>query len=194
MNRKRQRVAAEFGPLATLIERERREASVEGPPREREQHGRVTRDTEQTKDSRGAISVPWRGELPLERLARHGTISEAELDAGNEFRRLYRIAFLDPLRAASFDERIPGAVRWQPGCEIAKRQVNAILVMLGSKRGSLLASCAESVIGGEMAISTWARNLRWSGRRINDHEAAGVLRATLEVLVAHFARGPKKGA
>jgi hypothetical protein len=192
MTRNRQQQAS---TLAGILERERREAEREGPPRTRSRtHGELVRDERQTVDARGDIADPWRTPTLLEKLARSGDIGPAECAAGDEFARLFRIAWLDPLRAASLDERVTGASRLPHGSEDARRRVNEVLRLLGSKENSRAASCAWYVIGCEMSLATWARNMRWMGRTMSEHAAKGVLLATLDMLAAHFEHGSKKSA
>jgi hypothetical protein len=161
---------------------------------ERRQHGRVTRDTEQSADTQGAIGQPYRAESLLERLQRVGDIGARERAAGEEFQRLFRLAWLDPLRAASLDEVFRGASRLPHGSEDARRRVNEVFERLGSRENSRAASCAWYVIGCEQSLATWSRNMRWMGRTMSEHAAKGVLLATLDMLVAHFERRPKKSA
>jgi len=159
----------------------------------REQHDRITVAEKQIVDALGGIGLPYVVEGPLQRLYRQGEITDAELDAALEFRRLYRLGFTDPLRAASFDERIvAGGDRLPHASDYARRRVNAILKALGSASGSLMASCADHVIGSEASISEWARSRRWSGRNLNDHVAKGILIATLQMLPDLVERRPEK--
>lgn len=178
--------------------RRRRNAQPVPPPnapsRERAQHDRITLAEKQIADAVGGIGLPHMVETPLARLYRQGAISEAELAAGDEFRRLYRLAYLDPLRAATLEQRVIGT-HLPHGSEAARRQVRAILALLGSGSGSLMASCAEHVIGSEESVATWALGKRWRGDiGINDQIAKGILLATLQTLPGIMGMGGKKSA
>lgn len=154
------------------------------PSRERLQHDRITVAEKQIVDAAGNIGLPHVVETPLARLYRQSAITERELDAGNEFRRLYRLAFLDPLRASTLGDRAIGS-HLPHGSEAARRRVNAALVALGSRAGSLMASCAEHVIGSETSVAEWARGKRWRGDiSLTEHAARGVLLTTLQALPA----------
>jgi hypothetical protein len=155
---------------------------------ERAQHDRIRRAERPIADATGGVGVPYIAETALGRLYREGQITREELAAGEEFRRLYRLAYLDPLRAASLDERGSIGTHLAHGSEAARRRIVEILRALGSARGSLMASCAEHVIGSEETISAWARGRRWRGEvAMNDHVAKGVLLATLGLLAALLA-------
>lgn len=152
------------------------------PSPERLQHDRVTLAERQIADARGEIGLPYIAEGPIARLYRQGRIGAREFDAAIEFRRLYRLAYLDPLRASTLGERVIGA-HLPHGSEAARRCVGAVLQALGSRSGSLQSSCAASVIGSEMSVAEWARGKRWRGQQaISEHVAKGVLLTTLEAL------------
>ena len=69
-------------------------------PPERLQHGRVERSRETIADSAGSIGRPYIAEGLLGMLERRGQISRAQRTAGEHFAEWFRIAQLDPLRAA----------------------------------------------------------------------------------------------
>lgn len=164
------------------------------PSRERAQHDRITLAERQIVDSLGGIGLPHVVETPLARLYRHGAITESELAAADEFRRLYRLAYLDPLRAATLEQRVIGT-HLPDGSEASRRHVRAILALLGSASGSLMASCAEHVIGSEETVAEWARGKRWRGDiSLTDHAARGVLLATLQALPAIIGAYGKKSS
>lgn len=158
--------------------------SPNAPSRERRQHDRIAIAVEQIVDADGGIGLPHIAETAMARLYRHGDIGLRELDAAHEFRRLYRLAFLDPLRAATLGERVVGYSHLPHGSEAARRRCNAILRAMGSREDSLAASCVQSVIGSEMSVAEWARGLRWGKRPINDQVAKGILLAVLQALPA----------
>lgn len=149
------------------------------PTRERMRHDRIELVTKTIRDDQGVISQPYRAESLLERLHRRGDIDGRELQAGLEFQRLWCLGWLEPLRAASMDERIISGRSHLPfGNERARRDANAALDVLGD---GLARDCAWYVIGDDMSLRTFAHS-----HRMNEHVAKGVLLSTLGVLVRHF--------
>ena len=149
------------------------------PTRERMRHDRVRLVAEQIADAQGAIGLPYKAESLLERLHRRGDIDGRELQAGLEFQRLWCLGWLEPLRAASMDERIISGRSHLPfGNERARREANAALNALGD---GLARDCAWYVLGDDMPVRVFAGR-----KRINEHVAKGVLLSTLGVLVRHF--------
>jgi hypothetical protein len=142
-------------------------------------HDRVRPVPEQIADVDGAIGAPYKAESMLERLHRRGDIDGRELQAGLEFQRLWCLGWLEPLRAASMDERILSGRSHLPfGNERAHREARAALDALGD---SLARDCAWYVLGVELSLRDFAHR-----QRINEHVAKGVLLSTLGVLVRHF--------
>jgi hypothetical protein len=154
---------------------------VDGPPPERAQHNRVTRDQQTVADAYGNIGRPWRAETMLERLQRQGDIEPLERAAGEEFHRLFRRASLDPLRAADMAEPSRGVGRDSHASQRPKQEIHFALNALGGY-ASPCGSCAWFVLGCEMSVNQWA-----SRRGIRREVAKGVLVATLGVLAKHFA-------
>ena len=154
-------------------------------PPERRQHGAVTRSTDTIADSSGGIGLPWRAEGLLARLERRGDIRAAERHAGDEFHRLFHLAHLDPLQAASLTR----GERTQPvtpfGGDRARHRIAAAIDALGG-HGSPCGSIAWHVLGCELSLRQWALREGWSGRPVSPHVAKGALVATLGVLAHHF--------
>lgn len=50
-------------------------------------------------------------------------------------------------------------------------------------------SCIWHVIGWEQSIKAWATEQGWSGRRVSQEAASGILIAALGTLEAHYERG-----
>jgi hypothetical protein len=161
---------------------------VNAPTPERRQHDDIVLSPEQIADAYGCIGLPWRAETMLTRLQRNGDIGSPERLAGEEFHRLFRLAHLDPLRAAQMGQRAHdmGTTEKNHAGERAKRQVHAALNALGGQ-ASPCGSCAWHVLGCELSVRDWALHQAWSGKRIPQQVAKGTLIGTLGVLAKHFA-------
>jgi hypothetical protein len=160
---------------------------IAGPPPERRQHGRVSRDTAQLVDAQGNIGLPYRAESLLARLERRGDIGPRERAAGEEFQRLFRLALFDPLRAADLIQQVRAGL---PGgalnSERARRKVREALDALGG-HGSPCGVCAWYVLGCEFSMQEWALRQGWSGHPVSREVAKGILIGTLGMLAKHFA-------
>lgn len=156
-----------------------------GPTPERQQHDRVTRDSETLADSDGAIGLPWRAESMLARMERNGDIGSRERHAGEEFGRLFVLAHLDPLRAADVLRGDRSGNAGPQGTERARRRTLAALDALGGQ-SSPCGCCAWFVLGCEMSIQAWARREGWGGRPLRPEVAKGTLIGCLGVLARHF--------
>jgi hypothetical protein len=154
---------------------------------QREQHGRVTRETVQIADAHGNIGSPFRAENLLAQLERRGDIGARERTAGEKFHELFRIANLDPLRAADMGQRIHGAngSHMPHGSEWARGRINDALDALGG-HGSPCGSAAWFILGDELSMREWATREGWGGRPIREEVAKGTLIGALGVLVKHF--------
>lgn len=159
------------------------------PTRERRRHGRIERVSVQIPDARGEIGQPFRAEGLLALLERRGDISATQRQAGDEFARLFRLASLDPLRAADMG-RVPiaGMVGSPHSSEHARRRINDALQALGG-HGSPCGSCAWFIVGCELSIKDWAIREGWGGRALDERVAKGTLIGALGVLEAHFGLG-----
>jgi hypothetical protein len=157
----------------------------DGPPPERWHHGRVSRESAQLVDARGDIGFPWRAEGLLARLERKGDIDARQRAAGEAFQNLFRIAQLDPLRAADMGQRIQSAFPAPHRSEWARRKLVGALDVLGG-HGSPCGACAWYVLGCELSIREWAMRQGWGGKPVNQHMAKGTLLGALAVLAHHF--------
>jgi Domain of unknown function (DUF6456) len=155
------------------------------PTPERGNHDRITREVETLADSDGGIGLPWRVETMLERMERRGAISAAQRHAGEEFHRLFRLAALDPLRAADMLRGDRASRADGNGIERARRRVDDALLALGGQ-GSPCGSCAWFVLGCELSLAGWARREGWQGRPLREEVAKGILTGALGVLTRHF--------
>src|SRR5579883_3082042 len=91
-----------------------REAGDEvGPTPERRQKGDVARMERSIADEAGRPSRPFRATDTLAAMLRRRSITPAMHQAGEDFRAVFRVAHLDPLRAASL-ERVPDGLRELP--------------------------------------------------------------------------------
>lgn len=156
------------------------------PSIERQQHDRITLDVGTMLDEGGLISQPYRVESMLQRMLRLGDIGERELDAGEMFQRIYRIAHLDPMKCLDLMQEIRAqGTHGNNGVEHARHRINAAMQALGG-HGSACGSCAWFVLGDEISIAAWARREGWGGRPLREEVAKGTLIGTLGVLASHF--------
>jgi hypothetical protein len=148
-----------------------------GPAPERRQHDRIAPAADSIGDA--ALGYPWRAESLLERLERRGDITQSERRGGEAFARCFRLAHLDPLRAADLMRDSPGR-HASASTEDARRRTLAALVALGGAN-SLCGSAAWCILGDELSINRWAL-----AHRMRHDTATGVLRGALGVLSGHF--------
>ena len=157
-------------------------------PLERLQHGRVERSAETMPDASGGIGRPYIAEGLLGMLERRGQISRAQRLAGEEFGEWFRIAQLDPLRAADMGQRIPsGRAASGVAIEYARRRVNAALDACGGI-GSPCGCAAWYILGLELSIAEFARREGWSGRPMRHETAKHLFFGALSVLAAHYGK------
>jgi len=157
-------------------------------PPERLTHGRVERAPETVADSAGGIGRPYLAEGLLGMLERRGQISRAQRTAGEQFSEWFRIAALDPLRAADMGQRIPsGMPATGVAIEHARRRVNAALDACGGI-GSPCGCAAWYILGLELSVAEFARREGWSGRPMRHETARHLLVGALSVLAAHFGK------
>ena len=157
-------------------------------PPERLTHGRVERARETVADAAGGIGRPYLAEGLLGMLERRGQISRAQRLAGEHFAEWFRIAQLDPLRAADLGQRIPsGMPASGVAIEHARRRVNAALDACGGI-GSPCGCAAWHIIGLEITVAEFARREGWSGRPLRHETAKHLLFGALSVLAVHFGK------
>ena len=152
-------------------------------PDERKGHGDVERIEKPILDAEGLIGHPFRAIDVVAGLLRRGMITAEMHDAGQEFRKQFAVAHLDPLKACDLvSDRVQGTSRAavQNGVERAKRYVAKCLDLVGGFRSDA-ASCLWHVLGFEMPLAKWATD-RWLTPRITVAAAEGVLIAALGVL------------
>jgi len=169
-------------------------ASVQdgGPTLERRQHGAIERLERKIGDAAGHPSRPYRAVDTLAVMQRRGSISAGMRQAGEDFRARFTTAQLDPLRALDLShlrlgERNLGPDRDGPALRIeaARTAVWRAIQAVGGL-GSPAGSCLWHVLGWERSLKEWALQQGWSGRRVSQEAASGILIATLGALESHF--------
>jgi hypothetical protein len=132
----------------------------------------------------------------LDRMVASGTITPAMRQAGDDFHRSFRVASLDPLRAAPF-MRVPrtSGDTTTERIEAARGRIGKAMAVLGGS-DSPAGSCIWHVVGCEASIREWAARCGWGGRSMGHAQAQGVLVGALGVLAAHYGleRPAKVGA
>jgi hypothetical protein len=162
------------------------------PTSERLQHGPVERLPRTIADVAGNPSRPYRAVDTLAIMERRGSITAGMRQAGEDFRARFAVAQLDPLRALDLShlrlgERGPRPDREGPGqrIEAARTAVWRAIQGVGGI-ASPAGSCLWHVLGWERSVKEWALEQGWSGRRVSQESASGILVAGLGALEAHF--------
>jgi hypothetical protein len=162
------------------------------PTPERRRQGVVERLERPIADESGRPARPYRAIDTLAAMERRGSITAGMRQAGEDFRARFATAQLDPLRARDLSRPRDGGsskVRAgdEPGLRIegAREAVwHAILAVGGL--GSPAGSCLWHVVGWERSLKEWALEQGWSGRRVSQEAASGILIAALGALETHF--------
>jgi hypothetical protein len=182
----------------------RRKASLEpsclvetgsGPTPERFSHGSIERLDRPFADGTGRPARPYRAVDTLAMMERRGTITSAMRQAGEDFRARFVIAQLDPLRALDYSRPRdsaagPRTAGGEPGSRIegARQAVWRAILAVGGP-GSPGGSCLWHVVGWERSLKEWALEQGWSGRRVSQEAASGILVAALGALEAYCQNG-----
>jgi hypothetical protein len=167
-----------------------------GPTPERRSRGIVERLERPIADESGRPSRPYRAVDTLAAMERRGSITGGMRQAGEDFRARFAVAQLDPLRAPDLSRpRERGASRFkadEPGMRIEGAR-DAVWRAIQSVGGpvSPAGSCLWHVVGWEQSLKEWALEQGWSGRRVSQETASGILIAALGALEMHF--GIKRG-
>jgi hypothetical protein len=163
-----------------------------GPTPERRQHGIVERLERTIGDAAGHPSRPYRAVDTLLIMQRRGSITAGMRQAGEDFRARFAFAQLDPLRAFDPSRLRLGERRPRPDndgpalrIEAARTQVWRAIQAVGGI-ASPGGSCLWHVLGWERSLKEWALERGWSGRRVSQESASGILVAALGALEAHF--------
>jgi Domain of unknown function (DUF6456) len=168
------------------------DAGDSGPTPERRRHGPVERLERAIGDAAGHPSRPYRAVDTLAIMERRGSITAGMRQAGEDFRARFVRAHLDPLRALDlsvlrFGERSsqrgsdPSGVRIEAARAAVWRAIQAV-----GGIASPAGSCLWHVIGWERSLKEWAIEQGWSGRRVSQESASGILVAALGALEGHF--------
>lgn len=168
------------------------------PTLERRNQGSIERFERTIGDVSGRPARPYRVVDTLAVMERRGSITAGMRRAGEDFRVRFKIAQLDPLRAFDISRPMTNLVssptlREERGSRIENaRDVvwRAILAVGGL--GSAGGSCLWHVLGWERSLKEWALEQGWSGRRVSQEAASGILIAALGALEAHFATAKKE--
>lgn len=159
---------------------------------ERRRHGMVELVPSVLADSEGRPARPYRAVDTLTVMQRRGSITASMRQAGEDFRQRFAVAQLDPLRALDLsrlslgdkptrrDDHAPGA-----RVEAARMAVWRAVRAVGGI-ASPAGSCLWHVVGWERSLKEWALEQGWSGRRVSQEAASGILIAALGALEAHL--------
>jgi len=167
-------------------------AAAQGSPTaERQQHGLIEPVRLTIPDTAGQPSRPYRAVDTLTIMERRGSITPGMRQVGEDFRARFAVAQLDPLRALDLSrQRQGGGLRPDrdgPGLRIeaARGAVWRAIQAVGGI-GSPAGSCVWHVLGWEQSLKEWALTQGWSGRRVSQEAASGILIAALGALEEHY--------
>jgi hypothetical protein len=136
-------------------------------------------------DEDGRPSQPYRSIDILAALERRGAINAEMRTAGEEFQELFRLAQLDPLKAADMSRPYVDSFGNIPAIgsriEKARESVWKTILTLGGSNAPG-ASCIWHVLGWGMTLSEWAIEQGWRGKRVSPAAAPMVLITALGVL------------
>ena len=125
-------------------------------------------------------------------MQRRGSITGGMRQAGEDFRARFTVAQLDPLRAIDLSHlRLGDPVRSRAAepaslrIEAARAAVWRAIRAVGGI-ASPAGSCLWHVVGWEHSLKEWALHRGWSGRRVSQESASGILVAALGALEAHY--------
>jgi hypothetical protein len=120
-------------------------------------------------------------------LLKHGAITPAMHEAGQEFNRAFTLAHLSPAGAPPLD-RVRGnraEDSMTERCAGAHQRVDAALWAVGGI-GSPGGSAVWQVAGLGRSVKEWSAIEGWNGRALNPYEAKGILVGALGVLAVHY--------
>jgi hypothetical protein len=161
-------------------------------PPERLRQGLVELAPSVIADEAGRPSRPYRAIDTLAIMERRGSITSGMRQAGEDFRRRFAVAQLDPLRALDLSRLSLGDKPTRRGDHApglrAEAARNAVWRAIRAAGGiaSPAGSCLWHVVGWERPLKEWAQQQGWAGRRVSQEAASGILIAALGALEAHF--------
>jgi hypothetical protein len=168
-----------------------------GPTPERRQHGAIERLERAIGDAAGHPSRPYRAVDTLAIMQRRGSITAGMRQAGEDFRARFALAQLDPLRAVDLSRLRLGERSLRPEGDGPALRIEAArgavwrAIQAAGGIASPAGSCLWHVLGWERSLKEWALQQGWSGRRVSQESASGILIAALGALESHF-RIPQK--
>jgi hypothetical protein len=152
---------------------------------------RVHEGTQQNGADDGGCAFVLDG---IGRLAVGVNFCNAPRQAGEDFRARFALAQLDPLRALDLSRLRLGERGLRPDndgpalrIEAARTAVWRAIQAVGGI-ASPAGSCLWHVLGWERSLKEWAQEQGWSGRRVSQESASGILVAALGALEAHYGR------
>ena len=159
---------------------------------ERLRHGAVELVPTVIADADGRPARPYRAVDTLTIMERRGSITAGMRQAGEDFRRRFAIAQLDPLRALdlsrlSLGDKPSRRDGHAPGMRVEAARV-AVWRAIGAVGGiaSPGGSCLWHVVGWERSLKEWALEQGWAGRRVSQEAASGILIAALGTIETHY--------
>jgi hypothetical protein len=168
------------------------DAAPLAPTPQRYRHGLIERLDHPISDTAGTISRPHYAVDTLLAMERRGSITPGMRQAGQDFRRCFAVAQLDPLRASDWSQprQLDAARRHaadDPGWRIEKaREFVWHTIRAVGGLTSPGGSCLWHVVGWGHSLKDWALEQGWSGRRVSQESASGILIAVLGALDAHY--------
>src|SRR5580704_14079694 len=159
---------------------------------ERLRHGLVELTPTVIADAAGRPARPYRAVDTLMIMERRGSITAGMRRAGEDFRRRFALAQLDPLRALdlarlSLGDKPASRGDHAPGlrAEAARTAIWRAIHAVGGI-ASPAGSCLWHVVGWERSLKEWAQEQGWAGRRVSQEAASGILIAALGALETHL--------
>jgi hypothetical protein len=162
------------------------------PTPERLNQGLVERLERPVADDSGRPTRPYRAVDTLAAMERRGSITAGMRQAGEDFRARFAVAQLDPLSAFDISRVRAGRNSFRSGEEPGLRIEHAREIVWGTilavgGLGSAGGSCLWHVLGLERSLKEWALEQGWSGRRVSQETASGILIAALGALESYCA-------
>ena len=156
------------------------------PTQWRLQHGGFSEPIREADPETGSPVQHRRAVDTLGTMQANGTITAEMFEAGGTFRRQFRAAMLDGLRAMPLIRIVGGGGDCITQQQVAARdRVASAMEVLGGS-DSAAGSCIWHVVGLECSVREWAMRQGWGGRTVPATQAQGMLVAALSVLAAHY--------